>query len=104
MNGFFVSGAVFAVIFCGMLLETAALAAYHRLTGRGIPPALFAGDIGAGLCILLAAFAALRGAAWPFIALALLGALAAHVFDLRQRWRGEAHPEKPKPKQTKVFW
>jgi hypothetical protein len=64
------------------------LAAYYRQTGRGIPPALLAGDIGAGLCILLAAFAALRGAPWPFVAVALLGALAAHVFDLRQRWRG----------------
>jgi hypothetical protein len=87
MKSFFLGGWIFAVIFGGMLVESAALATFHRQTGRGIPPSRLAGNIGAGLGILLAAFAALRGAPWPLVAIALLGALAAHVVDLRQRWR-----------------
>jgi hypothetical protein len=39
------------------------------------------------MALLLAALAALRGAWWPLIGAALLMALAAHLFDLRQRWR-----------------
>ncbi len=87
MTWLFSSGAAFAVILAGMLLEMAALAAFHRCTGRGIAPHRFIGDIGAGICLLLAAVSALRRAPWPAIALCLLVAFAAHLFDLRQRWR-----------------
>ncbi len=87
MSAFFTGGTLFALIVAGMLVELAVLAAYHRRTGRGIAPRLLLGDIGAGMGILLAALAALRGAGWICVATALLAALAAHIFDLRQRWR-----------------
>ncbi len=87
MSAFFTSGALFALILAILLVEFCVLAAYHRRTGRGIPPRLLLGDIGAGMALLLAALAALRGAWWPLIGAALLMALAAHLFDLRQRWR-----------------
>jgi hypothetical protein len=41
----------------------------------------------AGLGLLAALRLALAGAAWPWLALALLAALAAHVADLARRWR-----------------
>lgn len=87
MSGFFTGGAAFAVILAGMLLELIALAAFHRRTGRGIAPRDLVGDIGAGICLLLAAVCALGGAPWPAVAVCLLGAFAAHLFDLRQRWK-----------------
>jgi len=87
MSAFFTGGALFALIAVGMLVEFAVVSAYYGRTGRGIAPGLLVGDIGAGLCILLAALAALRSAGWVFVATSLLAALAFHIFDLRQRWR-----------------
>jgi hypothetical protein len=87
MSAFFTGGAMFALIAAGMVVELFVLSAYYQRTGRGVPPRLLVGDIGAGLCILLAALAAVRGAGWIFIVLSLLAALRCHVFDLRQRWR-----------------
>jgi len=87
VSGFFTGGALFALILAFLPIEFLVLNAYHRRTSRGIPPRLLLGDIGAGMALLAAALAALRGAAWPLIAVALLAALAAHLFDLRQRWK-----------------
>jgi hypothetical protein len=42
-----------------------------------------------GVCLLLAARAALAGAPWPWVPLALTGALVAHLLDLRWRWRSQ---------------
>jgi hypothetical protein len=86
MSAFFTGGALFALILAFLPIEFLALAAYHRRTGRGVPPRLLLGDIGAGMALLAAALAAIHGAPWPLIALALLAALGAHLFDLRQRW------------------
>ena len=85
MSSFFGSGMAFALILAGMLCEAAILVTFHRLTGRGVPPNLLLGDLGAGACLLLAAILALRGGSWPLIAGALVCALAAHLFDLTQR-------------------
>ena len=41
----------------------------------------------AGLGLLAAVRLALAGAAWPWLALALLAALAAHLWDMARRWR-----------------
>jgi hypothetical protein len=87
MREFFTGGPLFALILAFLPIEFLALAAYRRRTGRGIPPRLLLGDIGAGMALLAAALAALRGAAWPMVAAALLAALGAHMFDLRQRWK-----------------
>jgi hypothetical protein len=87
VSGVFTGGALFALILAFLPIEFLALAAYYRRTGRGIPPRLLLGDIGAGMALLAAALAALCGAWWPFIGAALLAALGAHLFDLTQRWK-----------------
>jgi hypothetical protein len=40
-----------------------------------------------GLCLLLALRAALAGAAWPWVPVALTGALLSHFYDMRERFR-----------------
>jgi hypothetical protein len=62
------------------LLEAAALVALHAMTpgaaGRMLLP---------GIGVMLALRAALAGAAWPWVPMALLAALVAHLFDLSGR-------------------
>ena len=41
-----------------------------------------------GLFLMLAIRAALDGAAWPWVPLALAASLIAHLADIRQRWSG----------------
>ena len=69
------------------LLEWAALAVYHARTRRRIAGLSLAGNILAGLCLLLAIRFALTGQPWWLVAAGLLGSLLAHLWDLRQRWR-----------------
>lgn len=69
------------------LLEAAALALYHRRTGRGLAPAELLPALGAGLALLLAARAGLSGAGWVWVAAGLSAAGLAHLVDLRRRWR-----------------
>lgn len=68
-------------------LEAVLLVAWHRRTGGGVAPADLLPNLAAGFCLLAALRVALGGAAWPWIALALLGSLIAHLLDLRRRWR-----------------
>jgi hypothetical protein len=82
----FVSGRVVDLVLAVMLVEAIALAAYHRRTGRGLPPVAIVLNLAAGAALLLALRGALVGAGWGWIALALAGAFAAHLADLRQRW------------------
>jgi hypothetical protein len=42
-----------------------------------------------GVCLMLALRAVLADAAWPWLPVALLAALASHLADLRMRWRHE---------------
>ena len=80
------SGRMIDVILALVALEAVALVAYHRRTARGIAPTAVVFNLAAGAFLLLAARAALTGAAWPWIAAALLGALCAHLLDLAHRW------------------
>ncbi len=88
-NLFTISGFVDAVILL-TVIEGAALTLFHVRTGRGIAAASLWPNLLAGLCLMLTVRAVLGGAWWGWVALALLGALAAHVTDLRSRWRREA--------------
>jgi hypothetical protein len=67
-------------------LEWVGLAAYHRETGRGVPPRALAGNLLAGACLLAALRGAVGGRGLGWIAPCLAGAGLAHVADLRQRW------------------
>ena len=69
------------------IVEGLALAAWFRVTRRGVAPAQFAVNLVSGLCLMLALRGALVGAAWPWLALCLLAAGLAHAADLWRRWR-----------------
>lgn len=92
----FVGGRVADLVLAVMLVEALGLAAIHRRTGRGLPPAAVLLNLAAGAALLLALRGALVGAGWGWIALALTGALVAHVADLRQRWSA------PRPGPTRL--
>lgn len=81
------SGLVADVVLVCLLLEAAGLIAW-RLLGRGAPSL---GGVLAlllpGAFLVLALRFALTGAPWPLIPLMLVGALAAHLYDLSRRLR-----------------
>jgi hypothetical protein len=79
-------GRIADLVLAVLLIEAVALTAYHRRTRRGLVPAAVVLNLAAGAALLLALRGALVGAGWGWIALALAGALAAHLADLRQRW------------------
>jgi len=85
----FTSGWIAAIILALTIAEIAGLYALHR-RGRGLRPADFLPNILAGDFLLLAWLLDAQGATWPFIATALLAALASHATDLIRRWRRAA--------------
>lgn len=87
MEALFASGRVVDVLLAAVLVQGAALLAHAALTGRGVPPASLAATLAAGWFLLLALRTTLAGAWWGWTGLALLAALAAHLIDLRLRWR-----------------
>ena len=81
------SGRIADVIVALTLAEWLALAAWHRRTGGGVAGADLAGNLLAGVCLVLALRCALTEAGWGWIALWLAASLGAHLADLRRRWR-----------------
>jgi hypothetical protein len=69
------------------VLESIALAVYHRRTGRGLAPQDFIPTLAAGLALMLAVRAGVTGAGWGFVAAGLLVAGLAHAADVMRRWR-----------------
>jgi hypothetical protein len=70
-----------------MVLEVAVLLAWRAFTGRGLPVAQVFTAVGAGAGLFLALrFALTDPAQTGPIALFLMVALVAHLFDLRARW------------------
>ncbi len=78
--------ALVAVILAGVFAEAAALLAYRARTGRGPSARNLLPNLAAGAMLLLALLLSLEGFALPALALCLLGALVAHIVDLRMRW------------------
>lgn len=68
-------------------LEAVAVVTWHRATGRGVAPGDFLANLASGACLMLALRGAVAGAGWLWIAPCLTAALAAHLHDLRRRWR-----------------
>ncbi|MBS7793043.1 hypothetical protein KTR66_23880 [Roseococcus sp. SDR] len=87
MADFFASGRVAELILLMLALEGAALGIYHRMTGRGIALRAILPFLLAGAAFALSLRAALTGAGWPLVALPLMGAFGAHVWDIAARWR-----------------
>lgn len=86
MSALFASGRIVDLILALTVLEAIAVTLYSRRTGRGVKGANLLPNLLAGACLLLAVRGALTGSSWTRIALSLLGALLAHLADLRQRW------------------
>ncbi|AQR62905.1 hypothetical protein BZG35_15505 [Brevundimonas sp. LM2] len=80
MSGFFASGHAVDLILVIMAIEAAVLLATRRLSAYALLLVF-----GPGVCLLLAARAALVGAGWPWIALALAASFPLHLLDLRRR-------------------
>ena len=70
-----------------MAAEGAGLVLLRRLTGRGPSARALLPNLLAGAALLLAMRFALGGEARALVGLALLAGLAAHLADLRGRWR-----------------
>ena len=83
MNGLFASGHAVDLILAIMALEAGFLLLTRRMTAFGLLLVL-----GPGVLILLGARAALVGAAWWWIALALAASFPLHLLDLRRRLQG----------------
>jgi hypothetical protein len=81
------SGRAVDLILGFMVVEGLALAAYQRVTGRGIAPASLAANLIAGGSILLALRAMQSGWGPAAIGACLAVSFAAHLADLRSRWR-----------------
>lgn len=92
MADLFATGRLVDLILGLVMVEALVLSAYHRRTGRGVAGADLIPNLLAGACLLLALRGALTGAAWAWIGLAVMAALAAHLADLRRRWRGGPKP------------
>lgn len=87
LGGWFASGRIIDLILALVMLEVIALAFLRVAKGRAVPLSGLLLTIAAGACLMLALRAALTGADWWWIALALTAALIAHLVDLRTRLR-----------------
>jgi hypothetical protein len=81
----FTSGHVADVVLAVMLIEAIVLITLFNKNKSGIAPSRVVASLGAGVALVLALRAALTGAGWPWIALALSAAFVAHLADLY--WR-----------------
>jgi hypothetical protein len=87
MAELFASGRVVDLLLLLLALEGLLLIAWHRRSGRGIPPAEVLGFLLAGACLMLALRAALTGAGWQMVGLWLALGGVAQAYDLWRRWR-----------------
>jgi hypothetical protein len=69
------------------VIEAGALTLWYRRTGRGLSPLAIGRMLLPGICLMLGLREALAGRAWPYVPLALVAALIAHVADIFGRWR-----------------
>lgn len=79
MTALFASGHAVDIVLAVMLIEAIALIVRGRAAATIVLAFL------PGALILLAVRAALTGAGWPWVALALAGSFPAHLADLRRR-------------------
>jgi len=87
MAEWFSSGRLIDGILALVLLEVTVLTVVWRRTRRGLPLADLLPNVLAGALLLLALRLSLGGAGWIPCSVALAAAGAAHLVDLRRRWR-----------------
>ena len=87
MSGWFSSGAIVDIALLLIAIEAVVLlfvARYGKIRVTAWP---ILANLASGACLLLAVRAALIGADWPYVALAMTGAFVAHAIDLIARIR-----------------
>ena len=90
MTALVANGQLFAAMLAIVVFEAVALILWHRRTGSGLPPLDVVFHLAAGCWLLIAAWLAIAGTAWPWV-LASLGASGiAHAVDLRRQIRRAA--------------
>jgi hypothetical protein len=88
MSEFVASGRIVDLVLAVVAIEAALLFALRRRLGRGPRPADILAMLLPGVCLMLALRAALTGAWWGAIAVALAAAFLAHLADLSRRFGG----------------
>ncbi len=86
MEGLFANGRIVDAILALVLVEAIALILIRKRAGRGLKARDVIAGLLPGIGLLLALRAALLGNPWTSVALCLVGALLAHVYDLARRW------------------
>ena len=84
---FFASGQVADLMVAVLLLEALALLGFWWLTRRRSAPRSYFDFVLPDVFFALALRAALTGAWWGFVSLAMTAAFFAHAWDLWRRWR-----------------
>ena len=87
MAELFSTGLIADIMLAFMALEAIVLVLYRRKTNRGLTPRAVFWMLLPGACLVLAFRAALVGASWQWVALAVSVSLLAHLGYLRQRLR-----------------
>lgn len=87
MAALFSTGLIADIMLAFMALEAIVLVLYQRKVNRGLTPRAVFWMLLPGACLVLAFRAALVGAAWQWVALAVSVSLIAHLGYLRQRLR-----------------
>ncbi|GJD51637.1 hypothetical protein OPKNFCMD_4392 [Methylobacterium crusticola] len=85
MAEWFASGRLIDLVLALVAVEAVLLLAWRRRAGHGPAPASLVANLASGACLMLALRAALTGADWRWLALALVGSLIAHLADLGLR-------------------
>jgi hypothetical protein len=86
MSALFANGRIVDCILLLVFVEVMILIIIRKQTGNGLKPLDFILSLLAGVALLLALRAALRGLGWPVVALFLFLSLLAHLMDLSRRW------------------
>ena len=87
MQALFDSGLAADLVLAALGIEAIGLWALARFAGKGPGLLPLLPFLLAGAAFALALRAALTGAGWALVALPLLAAFAAHVWDIARRWR-----------------
>ena len=85
MGELFASGRIIDIVLALVAIEVAALPWILKRLGSPVALKSLLPNIAAGAALMLALRFSLTGFAWPWIAGAMSAALAAHLYDLRQR-------------------
>jgi hypothetical protein len=87
MQALWLSGRFIDLALAMTTLEWIALVVLRRVRGQGLAPGAIAGQLLAGMMLLLALRCALTGADYRWPLLFFSASLPAHVFDLLRRMR-----------------